>query len=570
MVTTRDIVVGTAAAAAVCGIGYLIYFDQKRQRDPAFRRKLKKQRKEVAHAKEADAAEARLRQRAAAAAASAPGGGIDLDEPIPTSPQERGEYFMKHLQMGEALLARGPQAYDVAAKCFFKALQAYAEPMNLLMVLQQSVPEPVLNTIMELYAADVDFNHFPPQSMNVKVKEVQQGTTPEGKRIVRRGLSVTKDVAVGEKIYRERPIVSTQYLTNGNLCGYCLKPLDRADRVIPCENCTEENYCCDSCRESARKEFHGFLCTADPTTGEAYKKLLEHCSEKHTKLPLLVANFLAKMVYEETVKPEEGAEKPKYSTWDHLERLYDLKLKPTEEDQQEVALIKQVIGNKVPGFDDFLTEDRYVLIKGKTSYNAYAVATGSRATPVLNSDPVRGAFAVDQKTGVGLYHATSLIAHSCDPNVDIQYQDATNELTLVAKTGLKAEDELYISYIIPDGKETKERRKELKEKYSFHCKCTKCTGSMDILAEGGAGNDETLDVVQMTSVTAMVNDDESVDVTATQVTTVVDSTSTFLGEDGVSLETEITTVEGDGTSVVLKTTELAVLETVDESSPGLV
>lgn len=38
--------------------------------------------------------------------------------------------------------------------------------------------------------------------MNVKIKE------EEGKRKVRRGLSVTKDFKAGEEVYRESPIVA--------------------------------------------------------------------------------------------------------------------------------------------------------------------------------------------------------------------------------------------------------------------------------------------------------------------------------------------------------------------------
>ncbi|KAJ3036203.1 hypothetical protein HDV00_002999 [Rhizophlyctis rosea] len=155
--STKSYLVGAAAAATVLFGGYLVYFDYKRRNDPAFRKQLRQQRKQALRDREAREAE-RLRAKTAAAAknaASASAADIGLDEPVPTGNEEKGEYFLKQLQQGEALLTRGPSAYEEAAGHFFAALRIYPEPMNLLMVFQQSLPEPVLNIIMEKMAADV-------------------------------------------------------------------------------------------------------------------------------------------------------------------------------------------------------------------------------------------------------------------------------------------------------------------------------------------------------------------------------------------------------------------------------
>jgi import receptor subunit TOM20 len=40
---------------------------------------------------------------------------------------------------------------------------------------------------------------------------------------------------------------------------------------------------------------------------------------------------------------------------------------------QEIGLIKRVLTNKVPGIDQFLTDDIYLMLKGKLSYNSYPV-----------------------------------------------------------------------------------------------------------------------------------------------------------------------------------------------------
>ncbi|KAJ3296961.1 hypothetical protein HK104_001006 [Borealophlyctis nickersoniae] len=153
--STRSYVVGGVAVAAVLGVGYMVYFDHKRRSDPQFRKQLRQQRNQAARQREADEAAERLRAQSRTKAPVGVGVDIGADDPVPTSNEERGEYFMKQLQTGETLLARGPSAYEEAANHFFSALRIYPEPMNLLMVFQQSLPEPVLNIIMEKMAADV-------------------------------------------------------------------------------------------------------------------------------------------------------------------------------------------------------------------------------------------------------------------------------------------------------------------------------------------------------------------------------------------------------------------------------
>ncbi|KAI9011340.1 MAS20 protein import receptor-domain-containing protein [Gaertneriomyces semiglobifer] len=548
MVSTRDVVVGAAVAAAVGIVGYAVYFDQKRQRDPAFRRNLRKQRKQAAAAKHAEAAASRQKPQPAAAKAGMPSmASFDPDEPVPTNPQARGEFFMKHLQLGEALVARGPQAYEVAAQCFFKALQAYSDPMNLLMALQQSMPEPVMNLIMELFAADLRkhnqqyFEHFPPTELNVKVKEVVQGITPEGKRIVRRGLTVTKDYAAGETVYAESPLVAIPRPDLHEFCSHCLKPLvDKVDAVT-CEKCDKERFCSSSCRDAGTVEYHNMLCVQNEQTGEASAALLQHCLDCATVYPLMVAKFLARMVHDEMSKKPTTADS-NYSTWDHLERLYDLKGKATEGDLKVLEMIKNIIAPQVPGFTEFLTEERYMTIKNKIAYNSYATASDS-AVPALKGDEViRGAYPDDTKSGVGLYHATSWISHSCAPNVEIQFFGCTDKVSIVAKQDLKNGDELVVSYMNVDGLTTSERRKKLKSKFAFHCKCALCKGSSAEATDAP----ESAEVADSTGAASTAEVTETISITETVETTTIGSGAAL---EVTEITETVTTVESTEISV---------------------
>ncbi|KAJ3296962.1 hypothetical protein HK104_001007 [Borealophlyctis nickersoniae] len=173
---------------------------------------------------------------------------------------------------------------------------------------------------------------------------------------------------------------------------------------------------------------------------------------------------MAKMVWEETEKPK--GKFAHYSTWDHIERLYDSKSKPTKDDIEELTLIRNTMGPKVPGFDQFLTEARYCMIKGKFAYNAYVVTSQEERFPsaVASTEASRGTAPTETRKGAGLYMMTSYISHSCDANADVMYPEDTADLAVIARKSLKAGDEIFISYLPVEGKETSARRKELKAK----------------------------------------------------------------------------------------------------------
>lgn len=80
------------------------------------------------------------------------------------------------------------------------------------------------------------------------------------------------------------------------------------------------------------------------------------------------------MVYEETQKVATGTEED-YSTWDHIERLRFLSVPATEKENKEVKLLRDLFAKKVPGMEEFISEDRYLMLKGKLMYNAYGINT---------------------------------------------------------------------------------------------------------------------------------------------------------------------------------------------------
>lgn len=174
----------TLTVLAVAGVGilaYAIYFDHKRRTDAKFRKQLsmlkwclsvqffftthsgrekKKLDKSVAQettsgSTSGDAAFPTAEILAVMA--------LVKDDRVPTTPEERENYFMSQVEKGEQLCAKGastllglrvvkefyspchegPNFAVEAALAFFRALRVYPSPVELIMIFQNTVPEPI-------------------------------------------------------------------------------------------------------------------------------------------------------------------------------------------------------------------------------------------------------------------------------------------------------------------------------------------------------------------------------------------------------------------------------------------
>jgi len=130
MPTTRQILTIGSAAVVLGVVGYAVYFDYARRTDPQFRKKLRqlpvteqpKFRAEMTSGREkkrVDRSNASFKATAAMAAAAASGKrpptDAELDaslqvvrnEDLPETPEEKEQYFMQNLALGEQLSAQG-------------------------------------------------------------------------------------------------------------------------------------------------------------------------------------------------------------------------------------------------------------------------------------------------------------------------------------------------------------------------------------------------------------------------------------------------------------------------------
>ena len=64
-----------------------------------------------------------------------------------------------------------------------------------------------------------------------------------------------------------------------------------------------------------------------------------------------------------------------YSTWDHIDRLRFLSVNSSDKEPKEIQLMRDLFETKVPGMEEFISEERYLMLEGKLLYNAYGIHT---------------------------------------------------------------------------------------------------------------------------------------------------------------------------------------------------
>ncbi|KAJ1032703.1 hypothetical protein NDA16_000725 [Ustilago loliicola] len=149
---TSQIILTSLSVLGVAGIGYALYFDHKRQTDPAFRKSLRKESKKSSKADKKEAAKRAQQEdgfiQDLLQEVRAPG-------TFPSGVEEREQYFLKYVSLGEQLFAMGTDKYLEAAAAFFKALKVYPQPVELIMIYQKAVPKEVFDTIMRIVSKDI-------------------------------------------------------------------------------------------------------------------------------------------------------------------------------------------------------------------------------------------------------------------------------------------------------------------------------------------------------------------------------------------------------------------------------
>ncbi|ESK86814.1 mitochondrial import receptor subunit tom20 [Moniliophthora roreri MCA 2997] len=499
-------------------VAYALYFDYKRRNNVEFRKNLRKQKKRV----DKSIASSQASEAAASAVSQA-----ELrqaleqvkKEPVPASPDQKEAYFMSQVGAGEQLSLQGPDFHLPAAMSFYRALRVYPSPVELMVIYQKTVPEPIFKLVIELTNLDVKdrvegyYDHFPPKSLGVEV-----GTRPNPSNgTLRKVLVLSKDVKAGEVIYKERPIVGVldfDIQAAGTHCSHCMRAIEPSQGIKVPSDPLSSVYCSTDCHSAAKSQSHSLLFSLErplpeeiptepvtPDQLEARRKVqtqyVDYIKKTGKAGPLLVGRFIARQVALETSKLIPGTSPVKnakndfvdadggdYLLADHLERLRFLELQPPKE---EVELITEVLKSVLPGLESFVTDERYAVLLGKMAYNAFGVSYdgGRDDKPATDARPedlerTRTPVGTSRQIGTAIYTVASYLSHSCDPNARPSFT-GTSELQLIANKDLKKGDELTVSFVdctMHEGESVQDarrrRRMELARGWRFACGCEKC------------------------------------------------------------------------------------------------
>ncbi|KAH9938334.1 MAS20-domain-containing protein [Fomitopsis serialis] len=530
--SSRVSTVLTVAGVTVLGglVAYAVYFDYRRRNDSDFRKRLRKDKKkvkQVTQSQESSTASLGVSPEELRAALSKV-----RDEELPPDPDAKEQYFMTHVGMGEQLCAQGPMFYLPAALSFYRALRVYPSPVELIMIYQKTVPEPVFKIVMELTNLDVKarvegyYDVFPPKNMNVSVQPA-----PGDASKVRKILVAEKDFEPGDVIYKERPVVAIldpDLQDKGTYCSHCLRSIQKDFAIRPDSDRLGSVYCSKECQVKSKIQSHNLLfglesvlppeldlgqsVLAKPARDEAQTKFTEYVKAQGRSIPLLSARFVARQIAIETAKmvPNKSAALAEeiadasiggtdYSLYDHMERLRFVDGKASEE---ETKLLCAVLGAALPGLEQSVTEERLATYQGKLAYNAIGVcySGGRDDNPESSKRPeeqerTRTPYGHLRQIGSGLYLVSAYIAHSCSPSARPSFSSGTSELSLIASKPIKKGEEITMSYVDvsqhPD--ETAEqarrrRRQELARGWRFKCECERC------LSEATDGNESDVGV----------------------------------------------------------------------------
>ena len=204
---------------------------------------------------------------------------------------------------------------------------------------------------------------------------------------------------------QEEPLVAvldSDLQGKGTHCSYCLRHIQKGMAIKPESDRLNSVYCSKDCQLKDKVQAQNLLFSTEPylppeldggivsaqTTEKrekAQEALASFITSKGKAIPLMAARFVARQVALETSKMVPGghatlAELPKfmeeeteYGLYDHVERLRFVEPKI---DDNEIKLLRDVLGAALPGLETALQEEQYGLFSGKMMYNAFGVCYG--------------------------------------------------------------------------------------------------------------------------------------------------------------------------------------------------
>ncbi|KAI3633839.1 hypothetical protein MIR68_008171 [Amoeboaphelidium protococcarum] len=519
----KSALVSVGALLSVSLVGYAVYFDYRRRNDTEFRRSILKSKKLVEQKQQEE--EKQKQEELLESLQKA----MDLVKAIeyPKSADERERFFMAQIQAGEKAYLTGAPVHESAA-FFYAAVKICPNQMELLMILQKTAPADVVSLVYAMVTSEEQtsmsdyFKRLCSKYPTVGIKARHfESSDPEQPKKVLYSLVAARDLKADDVIYIEDPTVSVlniKTMQGGQYCHNSLEYLPESEsgdfeKMISCELCRDKAvFSTTADMERAMGEYHMILCPGNSACPQA-KVLYDYCVANQCTYPMMVAKFMARMVWKQTVlaQTQKNAtqEAQLLEEWEHLERLPVHQLDVQDEAlNKEAEMVRDVLKFAAPNADKFLTVERYAAIKGAFIYNSVGIVPesenaieGSVATTNQTSEFLpRSSYSPDQVIGSGLYFVTSYASHSCTPNAVASYKFAhtrrhkyksdplhtyvSPKLVLRASTDIKQGELITMAYVECHNSTSLENRwVQLIRTWGEACICTKCKDEEQKLME---------------------------------------------------------------------------------------
>ena len=203
---------------------------------------------------------------------------------------------------------------------------------------------------------------------------------------------------------QERPVVvalDSDLETKGTHCAYCFRTIPEGTAVVTENDKLGAAYCSKDCQVKGNYSWHNLYFGGEPVlppdldqgggvgslTAEArntaQNAYVEWRKANSKQANILAARFIAKQVALETQKMSKDKAGPLgneiaqladgkdlYGIQDHMERLRFVDGHVTDE---EVKVLRDVLGAALPGLEDSIVEERHAVLVGKMAYNAIGV-----------------------------------------------------------------------------------------------------------------------------------------------------------------------------------------------------
>ncbi|OMH85827.1 Mitochondrial import receptor subunit tom20 [Zancudomyces culisetae] len=300
-----------------------------------------------------------------------------------------------------------------------------------------------------------------------KVKEVEKEEVSEE--------TLEKD---GEKI---EEVQETEAVIKGEKLQQLKKDQEKYDNQTQCPVCKEVFYCSSKCRDEHYPQIHQYVCTGGESSDESRpeKKFAQLLSSNNTIIPYLVGMFFGTLLDIETTKEKSlamgvstptnklsylstGNKSLDFTVWEHLERLSSSeKSSDSASDAEALSLINALFGSKIAGLSEFVNLERYVMIKEKLAANCFAFSTNLAESSDSEKSETSVAKICDSfkslessgssANAVALYIVSSYISSASEAkvpsNVDFKFLDGNTKLSLVAKSDISKDDQLFVGIV---------------------------------------------------------------------------------------------------------------------------